>query len=190
VADGGGEPRKARLKLLLGLLAVSCEPPTLDQLALWMGGCADGCAEVEDLLAALGTLFGKRFDDGKVRGFHKSIYDWLLDPQVGRTRCDPSKRPQPQQLTTVTRHRPRASTTWTCPPLTASWARSSPVPCSRCSAWPRRRAGKTGDERMPVCRPRAGCLRAALHGAMPPELFAAALVSEARGMHPVFLHAF
>ena len=97
--DGSGA-RQARLKLLLGLLAVSCEPPTLDQLTLWMGPGgvpfppqgASPTYEVESLLQSLGTLFVTRSDDGKVRGFHKSIYDWLLEPKVwGYERSFPSK---------------------------------------------------------------------------------------------------
>ena len=87
---------ETRLKQLLGLLAVSCEPPSLDQLASWMGPSSSSAAassplsspaltgrrEVEALLQVLGSLFVIREEDGKVRGFHKSIYDWLLNAEV------------------------------------------------------------------------------------------------------------
>ena len=94
IPGGDGERHhEARLKQLLGLLAVSCEPPSLGQLASWMGPSSAPALspsdppsvvrrEVEDLLLVLGSLFVIREEDGKVRGFHKSIYDWLLNAKV------------------------------------------------------------------------------------------------------------
>jgi hypothetical protein len=76
---------KGRLLQLLGLLAVACEPPRVEQLAVWMGGEAGRTEEVETLLSALGTLFSVREEDNCVYGFHKSIYDWLRDQEVGMT---------------------------------------------------------------------------------------------------------
>lgn len=73
----GAPAFKQRLLKLLGLLAVACREPTVAELVYWMGS-AEVETSVRDLLADLGSLFIEGGEGGPVKGFHKSIYDWLL----------------------------------------------------------------------------------------------------------------
>ena len=76
--------------VMLGLLAVSFEPPSIQQLAAWTKQLP---ATVRNTLKkCLGSLFIISPDD-RVNGFHKSIYDWLCDrntPEMYRVNVAPA----------------------------------------------------------------------------------------------------
>ena len=62
--------------VILGLLAVSFEPPSIQQLAAWTK--LQPVAVRSTLKNCLNSLFNISPDD-RVNGFHKSIYDWLCN---------------------------------------------------------------------------------------------------------------